>query len=93
MQPLTENQRAMALEYLAEMDRAERIIREVDEARDSAARHAARLVETFRSRPVPEIIVLNGRVIEISRALLMTEHTHPDNAVRLVRNAIVEPAS
>lgn len=37
MQPLTEHQRAIALEYLAQMDRAERISREAEEARNEAA--------------------------------------------------------
>lgn len=89
MQPLTEHQRAIALEYLAQMDRAERISREAEEARNEAARQAANLVETFRLGAVPEVIVLNGQVIEISRHLLRTEHTHPDNAVRLVRDVII----
>lgn len=87
---LTVKQREIINRYATHMDSHEEHIRRSGEHLECAEAEANSLIETFSGQNIPEIIVMLGRVVKISRALLSTGHTQPHHAVRLVRDAIVE---
>lgn len=90
IQPMTEHQLQIVLRFAAHIESAENREKLARKDYDLAAAAADELIESYRGQPIPEIIVAMGRVVEINRAMLTTEHTQPHHAVRLVRDAIVE---
>ncbi|GEM_PF-6792172 len=87
---MTPKLREIVNRYAAHMDRRELNLSAADEHLEHAEQAANELIEYFRGKTIPESIVSTGRVVQINRALLSTEYTHPHHAVRLVRDAIVE---
>lgn len=86
---LTPQQIDLLNTYLDQKDRQADLRQQIDQINHDADRTAGALIESFRGKSLPEIIVFNGRVIEINAAILYNERTHPETAVRLVEKAAV----